>query len=142
MLEVPSAVFEAEEILDAADFATIGTNDLVQFMLASERRTAEMLSEEAVLQPAVLRAIARVVQLAKERQKPLCVCGEAAGNPTIACLLVGLGIRQLSMSPVRSALVRDALRKQRLTELEFVASTVLRLGSREQVANAVNQIRR
>jgi phosphoenolpyruvate-protein kinase (PTS system EI component) len=102
MLETPSVLFELEDVLRQVDFVSIGTNDLVQFMLAAERRSADSLKEDAIFQPAILRALHDVARRGAMENKPLSVCGEAAGNPLAACLLVGLGIDRLSMSPVRA----------------------------------------
>jgi phosphoenolpyruvate-protein phosphotransferase len=110
MIETPAAVFEIEGILGLVDFVTVGTNDLTQFMLAADRSSAEMIGEYSVLHPAVLKAIRRVLTEAQRAGVPVTVCGEAAGDPATAGLLVGLGARSLSMSPVRAARVRRLIR--------------------------------
>jgi phosphoenolpyruvate-protein phosphotransferase len=138
MIETPSALFELDEILELADFVSLGTNDLVQFMLAIERRSTEAF-EDAVFQPSVLRAIERVVRAAESHDKPVTLCGEAAGDPKAACLFAGMGIRKLSMSPVRAARVRAALRRQNHRDLRDLAENAIRCNSREQVASLVNE---
>jgi phosphoenolpyruvate-protein phosphotransferase len=110
MIETPAAVLTISEILAIADFASIGTNDLTQFMLATDRNALGMTDEEAVLHPAVLRAIKLVADAGAAAGKTVCVCGEAAADPAVATLLVGLGVRHLSMSPAASARVRRCIR--------------------------------
>ncbi|MEQ9379656.1 MAG: phosphoenolpyruvate--protein phosphotransferase, partial [Pirellulales bacterium] len=96
MIETPAALYALDEILDLADFVAIGTNDLAQYMLAADRDLAEAPDDCTAMHPAVLRAIKQVVQAAEKWQCPVCVCGEEAGDVDFACLLVGLGIRELS----------------------------------------------
>lgn len=139
MIETPSAVFEIDEILRLVDFASVGTNDLTQFMLGAERRTAGTLGDDSILQPAMLRALRHVADRASALGRPVTVCGEAAGDPLAAAVLVGLGFRTLSMSPARAARVRGAIRAHRASVLAEAASEALALGSRVQVAQRVRQ---
>ncbi len=134
MIETPSAIFALPEILDRVDFVSIGTNDLTQFMLAADRNKTELPDTHSVLHPSVLRAILHIVQVCGAAGRELCVCGEAAGDTDIACLLVGLGVRNLSMSPVRAASVRFRLRSARLSELEQLAGKALAAESSLEVA--------
>lgn len=110
MIETPAALYSLPEILDLADFLALGTNDLTQYMLATDRDLAEGQDDCTALHPAVLRAIKQVVEASTKHQCPVCVCGEEAGDPDFACLLIGLGIRELSLSPLRAGNVRQALR--------------------------------
>jgi phosphoenolpyruvate-protein phosphotransferase len=125
MIETPSALFTIDEILEEADFLSLGTNDLTQFMLAADRNETAVMADYSVLHPAVLRAIHRVTEAARAHGKPLSVCGEAAGNPAIAGLLVGMGIRSLSMSAHRAARVRYHLRRCRVDSLSNLADEAL-----------------
>ena len=111
MIETPAALYALDEILELADFVEIGTNDLTQYMLAANRELAKETDDCTARHPAVLRAIKQVVEAADKRQCPVCVCGEEAGDQDFACLLVGLGIRELSLSPCRAAAVRQAIRQ-------------------------------
>jgi phosphoenolpyruvate-protein phosphotransferase (PTS system enzyme I) len=131
MIETPAALFALEEILDLADFLSIGTNDLTQYMLAADRGAADMTDECTPWHPAVLRAIRRIVVAAKER--PVCVCGEEAGEADFACLLVGLGVRELSMTPVRAAPVRHALRMIDSPTVRELANQALRCATAREV---------
>jgi phosphoenolpyruvate-protein phosphotransferase (PTS system enzyme I) len=141
MLETPSMLFELEDVLSQVDFVSVGTNDLVQFMLAIERRSTDALKEDAIFQPAILRALHHVARQAAMQNKPVSLCGEAAGDPLAACLLVGLGIDRLSMSPVRAARVRAAIREQHHSALKELATTILAASTRAEVMKLVRQLR-
>jgi len=125
MIETPAAVFLIDQILDEVDFVSIGTNDLTQFVLAADRDAIDLLDGYSVLHPSVLRAIRHVLDAARERGRRVSVCGEAAGDPATAALLVGLGSRELSMSPARAARVRRAIGQIALADAKSLASEVL-----------------
>lgn len=133
MVETPAALFALEEILELADFLTIGTNDLTQYMLALDRDEAELSEECTPWHPLVLRAIRQVIKAAAAKNRPVCVCGEEAGEPGFACLLAGLGVRELSLSPGRAARVRQALRGVRCQDAEELARKALGCSSPEEV---------
>ncbi len=98
MIEVPAAVSIAEKILAEVDFLCLGTNDLIQYFLASDRDNETVATWYQTLHPAVLQAIRLVITAANDAEKPLIVCGEMAGSPFYAPILVGLGARELSMN--------------------------------------------
>jgi phosphoenolpyruvate-protein kinase (PTS system EI component) len=133
MIETPAALYALNEILDLADFAALGTNDLTQYMLATDRDLAETANECTAMHPAVLRAIKQVVDAAESHQCPLSVCGEEAGDADFACLLVGLGIRELSLSPERAASVREALRGISTADAAVAADRALRCRNPREV---------
>jgi len=133
MIETPSALFELDEILEQADFISIGTNDLAQFMLAADRNTLGLVTGDPAIYPSVLRAIKKVVDAAETRKRPVCICGEAAGDPPIACLFVGLGMRELSMSPVRAARVRYTLRETSCVVLQELAAKALECNNVQKI---------
>ena len=110
MIETPAALFALDEIFELADFVAIGTNDLTQYMLAADRDLSEGTDDCTAMHPAILRAIKRIVEAANQWKRPVCVCGEEAGDADFACLLVGLGIRELSLSPSSAVAVRQAIR--------------------------------
>jgi phosphotransferase system enzyme I (PtsI) len=139
LVETPAAVFAIQEVLAACDFISIGTNDLTQFILAADRNALALIDDYTVLHPAVLRAIRQVLLAAAESGKPAAVCGEAAADPRVACLLVGLGARRLSMSPMSAARVRYALRIFTVSSLEELATASLACESAEAVSTLVNQ---
>jgi len=133
MVETPAALFALEEILEIADFLAIGTNDLTQYMLALDRDEAELSEECTPWHPLVLRAIRQVIKAAAAKGRPVCVCGEEAAEPGFACLLAGLGVRELSLSPGRAARVRQALRSVRCQNAEELAHQALGCSSPEDV---------
>jgi phosphoenolpyruvate-protein phosphotransferase (PTS system enzyme I) len=137
MIETPAAVLTIHDILELADFASIGTNDLTQFILAADRNAFDVIEHHTVLHPAVLRAIKLVTEAGEKAGKAIAVCGEAAANPAVAGLLVGLGIRQLSMSPVASAWVRQRIRTLDSREAETLAARALKCADAEFVRMAI-----
>jgi len=98
MVEVPSAALSAKEILQVVDFISIGTNDLAQYVFAADRQLGGVAALNDPWQPALLRLIAQVGEAATATGKPVGVCGEAAADPLLACVLIGLGITSLSMN--------------------------------------------
>ncbi|NBB94910.1 MAG: phosphoenolpyruvate--protein phosphotransferase [Planctomycetes bacterium] len=133
MIETPSALFALDEITPQVGFLSLGTNDLAQLMLGADRDAAELSEEYAAVYPTILRAIRRVIEAAENARLPLTVCGEMAGHPIIAPLLVGLGIRRLSMAPSRCVEVRYALQNLDCREAEATATQALQCHSRQQV---------
>ncbi|MBI2880567.1 MAG: phosphoenolpyruvate--protein phosphotransferase [Candidatus Tectomicrobia bacterium] len=111
MVETPSAALLADVLAREADFFIIGTNDLVQYTLAADRGNERVAQLYDPLHPAVLRLIRGVRQAALEADIGVSVCGEMAGDPASAALLVGMGIRELSMSPQRIPQVKEVLRR-------------------------------
>jgi phosphotransferase system enzyme I (PtsI) len=128
MIEVPSAALLAREILSTVDFASVGTNDLAQFTLAADRQLGTLAPWQDPGHPAVLRLVAMAGQAAAELRKPLGVCGEAAADPWLACVLVGLGVTSLSMAPGALACVRDELSQHTIDDCRRMAEEALRIG--------------
>ncbi len=133
MIETPAALYALDEIVELADFLAIGTNDLTQYMLASDRDLAEGTDDCTAMHPAVLRAIKQIVEAAEKRECPVCVCGEEAGDTNFACLLVGLGIRELSLTPTRAADVRRVLRDIACIDARELADLALQCRTPQQV---------
>ena len=109
MIETPEAAGRADEIAAEADFLSIGTNDLVQYTLGLDRERP-LATVQAAADPDVLRCIGQVVAAARKRGLAVEVCGEAAGDPELVALLVGLGVDELSVSPARLDEVRATIR--------------------------------
>ncbi|HEX5453595.1 MAG TPA: phosphoenolpyruvate--protein phosphotransferase, partial [Stellaceae bacterium] len=118
MIEVPAAALAADALAGEADFFAIGTNDLVQYTLAIDRSDEQVAHLYDPLHPAVLRLIQLAVDAAARRHIPISICGEMAGEPRYAALLLGLGLRDLSMSPRNIPRV-----KRRIRSLDMVAAT-------------------
>ncbi len=98
MIEVPSAVFTIDEIVEEVDFLCLGTNDLVQYLLAVDRDNESVADTFRTLHPAVLRAIKIVLQAARKKGIPVIICGEMAGSPVYVPILIGLGATEISMN--------------------------------------------
>lgn len=110
MVETPAALFCLEEILELADFIAIGTNDLTQYLLAADRDLTPDSDVITAMHPAVLRAIEHIVVAAERWACPVTVCGEEAGEPEFAELLIGLGVYALSVSPSQERGMRSAIK--------------------------------
>jgi phosphoenolpyruvate-protein phosphotransferase len=133
MIETPAAVFSLDSLLEEVDYVSIGTNDLTQFILATDRNASELLDIHSVLQPAVMRAVMEVVRVTQKKNVPVSVCGEAASDPLLACLFIGLGLRELSMSPIKTNSVKHVLRSMSITQLQDIAFQAISHSSREEV---------
>ena len=125
MIETPAAAFDIHGILQIADFVSIGTNDLAHSILAMDRGSQGHSGVLSFLHPSVLRATEQVVRAAVNQGVAVAVCGEAASDPTVACLLVGMGVRALSMNPFQVAGVRHALRQVTIDQTEALAKEAL-----------------
>ena len=98
MIEVPAAALQADKLARECDFFSLGTNDLVQYTFAVDRGNESIAHLYQPLHPVILGMINHVVKAARRYDRPVCVCGEMASDPLAALLLVGMGIRRLSMS--------------------------------------------
>ncbi|MEO5917036.1 MAG: phosphoenolpyruvate--protein phosphotransferase [Luteolibacter sp.] len=135
MIETPAAVFDLPGILALSDFACVGTNDLAHSILAMDRGTQGHSAVQSLLHPSVLKAMDQIVQTTRKQGVALSVCGEAAGDPMVACLLVGMGVRELSMNPFLVDGVRHAIRQLTVADWQRVASEVLAAPTSEDVQN-------
>ncbi len=133
MIEVPSAALMADALADAADFFSIGTNDLVQYTLAADRTNPDLADLASALQPAVLRLIDGVVRAARRRDRHVAVCGESAADPRMIPLLVGLGVQDLSVSPGAIAATRATVAGLDLAACEALAARALAAGTLAEV---------
>ena len=130
MIEVPSAALALRGFIGLCDFLSIGTNDLVQYLLAADR-TNEALGElYSPLHPAVLQLLRDVVRLAARRGKPVAVCGEIGGDPLFAPMLLALGLTELSLHPGTLLEVRRAIRGCDVAALRAAAPALLRARDR------------
>lgn len=125
MIEVPSAALTAFDVLQAVDFASIGTNDLAQYTLAADRLAGDLAELLDPWQPSLLRLIQMVGAAGAELERPVGVCGEAAGDPLLAPVLVGLGVTSLSMAPVCIPDVRAALAEHTLEQCRRLGAIAL-----------------
>lgn len=129
MVEVPSSALLADRILEDADFASIGTNDLTQYTLAADRLLGSVASFQDPWHPAVLRLIREVGDAGRMHGKPVGICGEAAADPLLAVVLVGLGATSLSMAPTALADVRASLLEHTIDDARVIAEAALAANS-------------
>lgn len=125
MVEVPSAALRARDILAEVDFVSIGTNDLAQYTMATDRLRGELADLLDPFQPAVVDLVAATARAGKELGKPVGVCGESAGDPVMALVLTGLGITSLSMSTGSLPAARFAIRQHTLEQCQAIAEAAL-----------------
>ncbi len=129
MAEVPSIALVADQVLSVADFVSIGTNDLTQYTMAADRMLGSVARYQDPWHPAVLRIIKMLADAGVAAGKPVGVCGEAAADPDLAIVLVGLGVTTLSMAPAALADVRASLLKVTLAQARAKASLALTASS-------------
>jgi phosphoenolpyruvate-protein kinase (PTS system EI component) len=134
MIEVPSAALLADRLAEQADFFSIGTNDLTQYGLAVDRNDPGVSPLYRPLHPAILRLIAMVVDAGSSAGRPVAVCGELAGDPVGAAVLVGLGIRDLSATPVAIPRVKEHLCAVDAQKLRALAEKALESSEASEVA--------
>jgi phosphoenolpyruvate-protein phosphotransferase (PTS system enzyme I) len=138
-LEVPGAALVADLLAPEVEFFSVGTNDLVQYLLAADRDDPRVAGIYQPLHPAVLRTLAQVVAAAEGQRVPLSVCGEMAADPLQALLLVGLGFRELSMSPAAIPRVKAAVRAVRAERAREVARRTLTLRTAEEIEELLSR---
>lgn len=136
MIEMPSAALIADHLAKHVDFFSIGTNDLIQYTIAVDRMNELVSYLYAPLHPALLRLIQTVVEAAKKQEIPVSICGEMAGDPLVAPVLLGLGLRTLSMHAVAMPDVKEAICCVTLEEVESLAAEVLELESATEIRAA------
>lgn len=137
MIEVPAAAINADRILSAVDFASIGTNDLTQYTMAADRMDGELADLLNAWQPAVLHMIKLACAGGRATGKPIGVCGEAGGDPLLALVLAGLGVASLSMAPTKVNAVRAALRLHDLATCQQMAAFAVDAPNAEEGRNNV-----
>ncbi|MCW1824188.1 phosphoenolpyruvate--protein phosphotransferase [Mycolicibacterium conceptionense] len=125
MIEVPAAALMADKILEHVDFLSIGTNDLAQYTMAADRMSADLASLTDPWQPAVLALVGLAARAGEAAGKPVGVCGEAAADPLLAAVLVGLGVTSLSMAPAAIGAVGARIAQVTLEQCHTAAGAVL-----------------
>ncbi|MBE6448815.1 MAG: phosphoenolpyruvate--protein phosphotransferase [Alphaproteobacteria bacterium] len=130
MIEVPSIVFQLDAVLQEADFISIGTNDLAQFIFACDRGNPKLSNRYDVLSAPFLKMMHDIVQKANQAGVPCSVCGEMAANPIEALALIGIGYRNLSMSGASIGRVKSMVRSVKLEDIEDYMKTLLKSNRR------------
>jgi phosphotransferase system enzyme I (PtsI) len=133
MVEIPSMALAIDSVIEKVDFLSIGTNDLIQYLFAVSRESGELESYRQPFHPVVLGLLRTLVRAADANRKEISVCGEIASNPLGASLLVGLGIRSLSMPPKAIPAVRRQLSRLRYEEARKTGEKAVRCTSYQEV---------
>ena len=133
MIEVPSAAIALTTFIREVDFLSVGTNDLVQYLLAADRNNEFLGDLYTPLHPALLRLLHDILRTGDRHGKPVAICGEMAGDPRFTPLLLALGLEEFSLHPGTLLEVRRAIRAIDLTELRAQARSLLRAGDRHGI---------
>lgn len=139
MIEVPAAALQAEQLAEHADFLSIGTNDLSQYTLAMDRDHAGLAARVDALHPALLRLIAMTCEGAAVHKRWVGVCGALASDPLATPVLIGLGVTELSVSPVQIGEIKDRVRQLHEAECQRLSRDLLKLSSAAAVRHACRQ---
>ncbi|MCA1825509.1 MAG: phosphoenolpyruvate--protein phosphotransferase [Myxococcales bacterium] len=137
MIETPSAALTTDHLAGQASFFSIGTNDLIQYTFAADRENEEVEYLYHPLHPALLRLLKSAIDGARSANRPIAVCGDMAGDPAFTWVLVGLGVRSLSMSPRFIPAVRSIIADSTLAEMEAMVAQALSLRSETEVEGLV-----
>ncbi len=140
MIEIPSAALAAEWFARRLDFLSIGTNDLIQYTLAIDRTDDAVAHLYDPLNPGVIQLIAHTLKVGRRLRKPVSVCGEMAGDPTLTRLLLGLGLRGFSMHPAHILAVKQQVLRSQTDSLEPLAVKLTRQGSPDKIQALLNRI--
>jgi phosphotransferase system enzyme I (PtsI) len=134
MIEVPAAALAIDGLLPVMDFASLGTNDLIQYTLAIDRADGEVAHLYNPLHPAVLRLIHDVIRVCTKNSVPVSVCGEMAGDPSLTKLLLGFGLREFSMHPAQILLVKQEILRAKAGDCSKQAARILKQGDPGKLA--------
>lgn len=129
MVEVPSVLFQIDEFAELVDFFSVGSNDLTQYLLAVDRNNPHVANVYSHFHPSVLRALQNLVQACHQQQKPISVCGEMAGDPLTAILLMAMGFNTLSMSSSNILRVRKAICHVPMADAKQLLDNVLQMNN-------------
>ena len=138
MIEVPAAVYQARDIIKRVDFLSVGSNDLIQYMLAVDRNNARVAELYQEFHPAVLHALKHVVDSVHNERKYLGICGEMAGNPSAAILLMAMGFDVLSMNSTNLLMVKSAIRSFEMAKAKRILNKVLKMDNAYLIKNYVD----
>ena len=130
MIEVPAAAIAFHGFVDVVDFVSIGTNDLVQYLLAADRNNEALGELYSPLHPGVLRLLRHVISIGAEHKVPVAMCGEMAGDATLAPMLLALGLREFSLHPATLLELRKAIRDSDLSDLQSRTAKLLQARDR------------
>ncbi|MGW7291997.1 phosphoenolpyruvate--protein phosphotransferase [Streptomyces xiamenensis] len=140
MVEIPSAALRARSVLQEVEFLSLGTNDLAQYTFAADRQVGAVSRLQDPWQPALLDLVSLSAEAAKAEGKSCGVCGEAAADPLLACVLTGLGVTSLSMSASAIPYVRAVLSRHTLAQCERAAAAARAAESAEEARAAAEAV--
>lgn len=139
MVEVPSAVYQAQAFSKRIDFLSVGSNDLIQYLLAADRGNSRVANLYDSLHPAVLRALMQVVAGAHREGKPVSICGEMANDPVCAVLLMAMGFDALSMNATRLPEIKWVIRGFNMQHANTLLEEVLKMDDASDIRNYMEQ---
>ena len=140
MVETPAAALILDRVLEQVQYVSIGTNDLIQYILAVDRVNENVAHLYQPFHPAVLRILKDIFIMAEKAKKPVSICGELGGDPLATALLLGLGkVAELSMEPHSIPKVKNILRKVTLKDARKIASQALKLSTSEEINNYITK---
>jgi len=139
MIETPSAALISDELTKEVDFFSIGSNDLIQYTLATDRINEKLSYLYLPCHPSVLKLIKLTIDNAKKYGIKVGICGEMASNPEIACLLIGFGIDELSMAPIAIPSVKEKIIKNYYWKMKEISEEALKLDSHETIMNLLKE---
>ena len=140
MIEVPAAAIALHAFVDLVDFLSIGTNDLVQYLLAADRNNDALGELYSPLNPGVVRLLKHIINVANEHQTPVAVCGEIAGDAKLAPLLLALGLTEFSLHPATLLEVRKAIRHSDLSALKARTDKLLQARDRASIESWLKSV--
>ena len=140
MIEVPAAAIALHAFVDIVDFISIGTNDLVQYLLAADRNNDALGDLYSPLDPGVLRLLKHIINVANEHHTPVAVCGEIAGDARLAPLLLALGLTEFSLHPATLLEVRKAIRDSDLSALQARTRKLLQARDRAGIEHWLKSV--
>ena len=137
MVEVPAAISQLASWRNYIDFVSIGSNDLSQYLLAMDRNNPSVSQSYDHVHPAVLHEIARIIVIARENDLPLSLCGEMSSDPVTVMVLIGLGVRTLSMSAAQLPKIKWLIRNTLIKEAQALAREALSMNAASEIRKFV-----
>ncbi len=139
MLEIPSMIFILEDITGYVDFVSLGTNDLVQFIMAADRGNIELFDSASSLNPAIIRVLSLIFEKIQKTQKPVYVCGEMAAEEENIAVLLGIGYRRLSMSPANIPFFENFIRRLEIQKAASLVKEIISMKSEKEIKPAIER---
>ena len=138
MIEIPSIAMVSEEVAQVVDFASIGTNDLTQYLMAVDRMDASLADHYQSYSPALFRVLKMIAEAFNKYQKPISVCGELGGDPDAVGILIGLGINKFSMSVSQITKVQKRISESKYADYKKLADLVLKASTQQEVKKHID----